>query len=1331
MVLASLPRCDCCGLHVRGEPGVQDCPRCGYPTERAKEERFLENAIHDLERVATHGGAFMTVTNLIRRYKLRLDILRQLHEAPVVVAPETANDIPGRQPVDLSTGQEPRLSKLPEEKILEEVNTQAVSIASPPPVVAVEETKQMFSLKSFFEEQTINIVATLGAFLILIGALSFVTSTTDLLLSFLIAFVVHIVFGGVGIVAYRFPGLRIVAGIYTAVFALLIPLVGFSAYRLVVGNIIEVDASLLLAIAATYAAIIYGVLAVYQRFALFGYLAVVALAVADLALASHFDLSYCWWPVTLMGLALLALAFVKPGVGRNWQFRGHWQVLNNAIRLLIYVCLIVCIMSSIVTFYVSLFPLDLIHTSADLRQIRFALAAMTLSLLCWVGLFIWRARFFELLSILLYLFLVCVLVCIYALESKQLVYVLVLTGVALLFHGLKYSVARRVSALRWLEGHLDWLTLILILVPPFTVEMSRSADLTSVVQVIAIAVGLALSVSVMISRTGIGRVPRAGGANWPWLLLLSYVLLSSLFLIALEWMDGTPVWGFLGLTLVLVALAVGLRRFGSVAWANPFDVLALVAAQETALVMGLDSGALWFLLGFAALTYAVLLYQRRILWMVVPCVFALLALSLLGSQPHILLLLSIGLPLASAVVRRVMARQEVRQPWELPLLAFSAIYGAIFLLGETQQAESALQGWSGLAWPVSVEIALLALAWYASAALGRAKSWLIGMQVFALIALLVPSHTFWTLVVLAPSLFVLAFGIRRLFGLAYALPVYITAVASTIVLQVSGYQQQELLPYTAAILLLVALEIYLLGWKEQQPLLLWLAPCFAVLSLYDAGVYGDLYRAPLVALVCAGIGLGSRYIRPALGKLNRWHYALPFYTTALAAAVFTGIDGIVRGVNMPFLAAVPDALLLYALVAYVIIVFERKWAWQGLVAGLSIGATFLAIGIPSCGLLILWGFPSLECQRQVVYTSGYLTAIALGTGILGLLAGHFIKGREQKRWDTNWSWYLAALVAVCITSLWLLFNESYLPRGVEPAILCLFIGFSLLVALIERMPVGVLVAMALSVWTIERMPWQPWQQASAYTLLCVIVFAAQFLWQWLPTSARPGSPARLHTIIGLGGQVCVVLRIITWGGLAQTGMLAHIGAISLFVLAALLFWYGQMQTREAFQRWCSYSAGLCLSLVISWELSALGEAHLYWLTMPPAAFFIIVAPFILNDDVLPYHRALGQICSVLGATLLLLPMLWLSFNEVQLLPTLWLAGESLILLLLGVALRIRFFVLSGAALVVVAAIHALFLPSLGIPPSLALTILGGMLLFIATALSLARHRLQAAWTQWE
>src|SRR5437879_1842219 len=66
-------RCDCCGLPISGNGAT--CPRCGYPVEFTKEKQFLIGAVGDLARVATYGGAAMTVSNLLIRYQSRLDYL--------------------------------------------------------------------------------------------------------------------------------------------------------------------------------------------------------------------------------------------------------------------------------------------------------------------------------------------------------------------------------------------------------------------------------------------------------------------------------------------------------------------------------------------------------------------------------------------------------------------------------------------------------------------------------------------------------------------------------------------------------------------------------------------------------------------------------------------------------------------------------------------------------------------------------------------------------------------------------------------------------------------------------------------------------------------------------------------------------------------------------------------------------------------------------------------------------------------------------------------------------------------------------------------------------
>jgi hypothetical protein len=81
----------------------------------------------------------------------------------------------------------------------------------------------------------------------------------------------------------------------------------------------------------------------------------------------------------------------------------------------------------------------------------------------------------------------------------------------------------------------------------------------------------------------------------------------------------------------------------------------------------------------------------------------------------------------------------------------------------------------------------------------------------------------------------------------------------------------------------------------------------------------------------------------------------------------------------------------------------------------------------------------------------------------------------------------------------------------------------------------------------------------------------------------------------------------------------------------------------------------------------------------------------MRDQTLPGRHWAGQVVAVSGAILLLLPALWFSFSDSNLLPTLFLST----------------------------------------PPSLFLMLLGVILVVIATALFLVRRRLKIAWTQWE
>ena len=746
-----------------------------------------------------------------------------------------------------------------------------------------------------------------------------------------------------------------------------------------------------------------------------------------------------------------------------------------------------------------------------------------------------------------------------------------------------------------------------------------------------------------------------------------------------------------------------------------------------------------------------------------PLIFALLAIPTLWNSPLAMLLLGIFLPLASVAIQRFLTNtsnvtqaqkltgQTFVHMWEWPLLVAGLVFGIVTSFVNYANSMSAMQYTFSVHFPIAVEIALLAASWYASSALARMKLWLIPSVGFAIGALLVPTNSFWVLLVLTPVLALSGVAVRRFADRSWSLPFYIVAVISAVITGYTGYTQDHLLVTSWALLGFAALA-YIIGVIEKSELAMWIMPAFATWSvIISAGFLGDLYRPPIVALVCAALGVSVKYFRlepmPFFGSVRRnkfLTYALPFYATAFAAAILTGVYGTVANINSPFYGAVPDALLIYALVAFAVLVFERQPVWLWLVAGFAIWGTLLTLEL----------------------TAYYLFGIGLGMALLGLAIGlvskrmmstsAISKSLEPLRQFTwSWPWYVTALVAAVSIGLW---NSLSLQQPVTGFIGYSMLGFTIIAVVImfvEHMPELLVFPAGLAAWTIwlwEEPPLNLVPLMIAYSLLCLVVFATQFTWRIIPPTSRWLPSAIPHAILGLGGQTIVVLSIIGQGGLSSdsTTLLPHVGAGALLELALMLFWYGYLHTgivaetiisvndtqksrnslqqASALQHWCYYVSGLLGSLVISWELFAFGQTRLDILLLAPASYLSVVAPFVMRDKTLPGRHWAGQVVALSGALLLLLPALWFSFSDSNLLPTLVLIGESLALLLLGIAARVRIFILSSAALLLVGALRALFLKA---PPSLALMILGVMLVVIATALFLIRHRLKIAWTQWE
>lgn len=1356
-----IPRCDCCGLSTNPHMG-ENCPRCGYPISVQKEEQFLEHWIRDLQRVTTYGGAQATVTNLLQRYRMRLGVLRQQKYA--VAEQPNSPTIASPEPVAQSPVQNaPSAPKLPANVSAAPTMINSTNVSSVAPASPIQSgrpaARRIFSLQSFLAEQPINIVSSLGAFLILIGSLSFVVTTTNLFLSFLVVLIVHAIFAAVGFVFSRFQSFRFIARVYTAIFALLVPLVGFSGYRLVSDHLVQIPASTVVAIAAAYAAIVYAVLAISQQFRPFGYLSVVALALADLAVAFSLHLSYWWWPAMLMPLAFASLVSAQRISPR--PFSGTAAVLREPVRALLYACIAVLISGVLCT---SVYSLSLDVFVRPSNEVRFSIASMTLLLLTWTCLFLWLTKHVKWLSVVPYQFLGCVIAFAYVFEFHQVGYALAFTAVAIFYHGLSLFTRQFLQRFSSLRVHTEGIVLALVSLVPFIVSPLLPLQLFSyawpyiassthfsmtgetIPGLAAVLIGFVLTISILFRHTGPRKTPDSAQTAWRWLALLSGFLLTWAYSLLVLSLHVAPVWCFFGLTLVFVVAAVGVRRGINASWANPLDILTLC---EVALTLALSPGQnldsiLSLLLFFTTLSYCVVLYQRRQNWLFLPLVFLACAMPLLLVRPRVMLSISALLPLVCVLVHLFVTRRVPRVSttantspnlaailastfvWEWPLLLIGLLCGATVCLTDSITPVSTVQIWFGVTFPVALEMAGLSLIWYICAALVRVKWWLVFVVGFAVAGLLLPNNSFWALACLAPIAALLALGISRLTDKVWALPLYTVAVLAAVMMGLAGYGragQGGQLSAATWILLGFSALIYLIGVIEDISLFLWLAPFFATWSVYDSALLSDLYRPPVVALLCAASGVSIGCLKFAtkfctLKKYTLLRFALPFYTTALAAAILTGAYGTLDGINNPFYGAIPGALLVYAVVAYGVLLFERQPRWLLLVAAFSIWGTLLAVQTTAyyvLGIGLMAGLIGLILSRMVHLQASNPTTTPLQNGLVKLT------------WA--WPWYATMLVAAALIGAW-----QMLPMAQQPVVgfveyaLFTFIVLTFIVMLVERRPEMLLFPAILAAWAISQIHWNLWQQMIAYSVLCVLIFATRYIWRVLRSATQGLSPTVLHSVLGLGGQVCVVFAIIAQGGLfAETGPLAHVGAGSLFVLAALLFWYGLMQPVKL--QWSNYGAGLLLSLVVSWELSAFRQTHLDWLTLAPATYLIVIAPFLSrNQSVLQHHRV-GQLCSILGSALLLLPSLWLSFNQDNLRPTLILAGESLVLLLLGVGTRVRFFILSGAGLIVVSAMHALFLPSLGIPPSLALTIMGVTLLIIATALSLARHRLQAVWTQ--
>ncbi|HEY1349057.1 MAG TPA: SRPBCC domain-containing protein [Ktedonobacteraceae bacterium] len=248
-----------------------------------------------------------------------------------------------------------------------------------------------------------------------------------------------------------------------------------------------------------------------------------------------------------------------------------------------------------------------------------------------------------------------------------------------------------------------------------------------------------------------------------------------------------------------------------------------------------------------------------------------------------------------------------------------------------------------------------------------------------------------------------------------------------------------------------------------------------------------------------------------------------------------------------------------------------------------------------------------------------------------------------------------------------------------------FLGFTLLaigIMLVEGLPELLLLVAVLATWTLWIGFFQIWPDYGSVFLvlslsgLCVLLFAARFIWKEGMAKTHWKSEVWLPRVLGIGGLLCLQLILLTtYPHLREQGQ-TWIGSISLLLLALLVFWWGYSNT-TGIRPLYSYAAGLLLALIGPWEIATwwYPVTSLDFITLIPRTYLsVLVVPLWMTNSQLSGHPIFGgkrtrMWVAMTGALLLVLPAFALSFTPASPDPDLWaqLGSQlgSVLILLIG------------------------------------------------------------------
>jgi hypothetical protein len=322
-------------------------------------------------------------------------------------------------------------------------------------------------------------------------------------------------------------------------------------------------------------------------------------------------------------------------------------------------------------------------------------------------------------------------------------------------------------------------------------------------------------------------------------------------------------------------------------------------------------------------------------------------------------------------------------------------------------------------------------------------------------------------------------------------------------------------------------------------------------------------------------------------------------------------------------------------------------------------------------------------------------------------------------------------------------------RGFEGWALLAFALTAYVVAMIESRAEALLLALSIGVLAlaagIHALDWPLWQAALAFVGLSWLYVAGQWLWGALPwLSNRRGRPwwmddemvakhARWQDVRFLGRIIHHAAGLLVGSGVALAALLivqtytpgepmAEVEVVALVSLAALVALSAWVIPVHAL--W--YVSGGLLAVAVSWQVRWLGADNIQAFVLAPGSYLLIIGALLPADHRLRNPVRLGQLASLFGALLLLLPTLTQSFTTPQ--SENWvyaavLALEALAIAAVGVGTHARTLLLLGTGFFGLAAIRgALLAFSSGVPVALIIAALALLLMGGATWLSLRVRR---------